>query len=211
MARDCSRRGALIFTARNFTVSRRTLDLTEQGQVTGRYTRAIDQLGSDKLDVRIGGIYALERIARDSARDHPTVMEALAAFIRKHSREQWPLPDPDSTVPERQTRPDVQAAITVIARRDADRDRDPVNLAGVNLTRANLSRAKLSSVNLDHADLTGAWLNDALLADAVLGGAILTDAVLGGADLTGAFLSANLSRANLTSADLTMPSSSART
>ena len=51
--------GALVFTARNFTLSR-------EGQVTDRYTRAIEQLGSDKLDVRIGGIYALERVARDS-------------------------------------------------------------------------------------------------------------------------------------------------
>jgi hypothetical protein len=58
--------GALLFTARNFILSR-------EGQVTDRYTKAIEQLGSDKLDVRIGGIYALERVARDSARDHPTV------------------------------------------------------------------------------------------------------------------------------------------
>ena len=56
--------------------------------MTDRYTKAIEQLGSDKLDVRIGGIYALERIARDSARDHPTVIEVLAAFVREHSREQ---------------------------------------------------------------------------------------------------------------------------
>ena len=66
---------------------RRTHELTEQGQVTDRYTKAIEQLGSDKLDVRIGGIYALERIARDSAKDHPTVMEVLTAFIREHSRD----------------------------------------------------------------------------------------------------------------------------
>jgi hypothetical protein len=45
--------GALVFTARNFTLSRRTLDVTEQGQVTDRYTKAIEQLGSDKLDVRL--------------------------------------------------------------------------------------------------------------------------------------------------------------
>ena len=74
--------GALGFTALNFTLSRRTFELTEQGQVTERYTKAVEQLGSDKLDVRIGGIYALERIARDSARDHPTVMQVLTAFIR---------------------------------------------------------------------------------------------------------------------------------
>ena len=78
--------GALVFTARNFTLSRhtvqltrRTFELTEQGQVTDRYTKAIEQLGSDKLDVRIGGIYALERVAGDSPRDHPTVIEARRA------------------------------------------------------------------------------------------------------------------------------------
>jgi hypothetical protein len=78
---------ALLFTARNFVLSRRTFELTEQGQVTERYTRAIEQLGSDKLDVRIGGIYALERVARDSPRDHPTVVEVLSAFVREHSNE----------------------------------------------------------------------------------------------------------------------------
>jgi hypothetical protein len=85
--------GALLFTAGSFTLSRRTFELTEQGQVTDRYTKAIEQLGSDKLDVRIGGIYALERIARDSVRDHPAVMEVLTAFIRDHSHEPWPLPE----------------------------------------------------------------------------------------------------------------------
>jgi hypothetical protein len=53
--------GALVFTGRSFILSR-------EEQVTERYTKAIEQLGSDKLDVRIGGIYALERVARDSAR-----------------------------------------------------------------------------------------------------------------------------------------------
>jgi hypothetical protein len=79
--------GALVFTALNFGLSR-------EGQVTDRYTTAIEQLGSDKL-VRIGGIYALERVARDSAKDHPTVMEVLTAFIREHSREPRPEPGPD--------------------------------------------------------------------------------------------------------------------
>jgi hypothetical protein len=63
--------GALLFTARSFTLSRRTFELTEQGQVTDRYTKAIEQLGSDKLDVRIGGIYALERIVWDSPKRPP--------------------------------------------------------------------------------------------------------------------------------------------
>lgn len=98
-------------TLRAVELSERTVEITEQGQVTDRYTKAIEQLGSDKLDVRIGAIYALERVARDSPRDHPTLMEVLAAFVREHSREQWrPAKlDDESRLPL--TRPDVQAAV----------------------------------------------------------------------------------------------------
>ena len=67
-----------IFGLRNSVVSTRlaiesattslqqTLASEREGQVTDRYSKAIEQLGSDKVDVRIGGIYALERIACDS-------------------------------------------------------------------------------------------------------------------------------------------------
>ena len=179
--------GALVFTARNFILSR-------EGQVTDRYTKAIEQLGSDKLDVRIGGIYALERVARDSARDHPTVIEVLTAFICEHSREQWPPSGPNDDQ-ERSTRPDVQAAITVLGRRRASRDHGldlgRVDLTGANLYFANfagsilsgsiLAGANLFSANLARANLTGADLGHADLTGAILAGAFLT-----GADLTGA-------------------------
>jgi Pentapeptide repeats (8 copies) len=188
--------GALLFTARNFTLSR-------EGQVTDRYTKAIEQLGSDKLDVRIGGIYALERIARDSAKDHTTVMEVLTAFIREHSREQWPPSDAGSPEQERLTRPDVQAAVTVAGRRDAKRDILPIDLAGADLTRAHLIRAHLTGARLTGATLTGANLHSATLTGAWLVGAHLTDAHLIRARLTGATLTgANLTRANLHSATL---------
>src|SRR5215467_9400652 len=110
-------------TNKTTALALRAVELTEQGQVTDRYTKAVEQLGSDKLDVRIGGIYALERIARDSATDHPVVMEVLTAFIREHSHDQWPPPDHPASYPQgRSTRPDVQAAVTVIGRRQAGRD-----------------------------------------------------------------------------------------
>jgi uncharacterized protein YjbI with pentapeptide repeats len=209
--------GALIFTARNFTLSR-------EGQVTDRYTKAIEQLGSEKLDVCIGGIYALERVARDSARDHPTVMEVLAAFIREHSREQWPPLDSGGREPERSTRPDVQAAVTVVGRRNAKRDIARIDLTRANLTRADLTganlrdaalfdadltRADLTRVDLTHADLDGARLVRADLIDAVLTRAVLTradltDTRLDEADLDDADLRrARLARADLTRADLT--------
>jgi uncharacterized protein YjbI with pentapeptide repeats len=198
--------GALAFTARTFylsqrtfNLSQRTFELTEQGQVTGRYTKAIEQLGSDKLDVRIGGIYALERIALDSPSDHPTVVEVLTAFIREHSREPWTAPGPLDAEPERSTRPDVQAALTVVGRRDAERDIRRIDLAHADLPGAHLDHARL-----DHAGLGHAHLRHAMLAGVHLGGgdlykAHLYGAFLGdGADLTGAMLAA----ADLTTAYL---------
>ena len=135
-------------------LTRRTVDLTEQGQVTDRYSKAIEQLGSKEIDVRIGGIYALERIARDSERDHPVVMEVLAAFVRDHSPEQWPPPAVHADL----TRADLTCA----------------NLATANLTDANLTQAKLIKVSLHFARLT------AHFADADLTGANLTRADLTG-------------------------------
>ena len=178
--------GALVFTARTFTLSR-------EGQVTDRYTKAIEQLGSDKLDVRMGGIYALERIARDSARDRPVVLEVLTAFVREHSRqdrdpsarEHWDPSEPDSAEPPR---PDIQAAITVVGRRDAERDIQPVDLTGACLRGANLVRANLARADLFRADLSGANL---VRAD--LSGAHLREADLTGADVQ----YANLADANL--------------
>ena len=167
--------GALVFTARNFILSRRTLELsvrtlelTEQGQVTERYSRGIEQLGSEKLDIRIGGIYALERVARDSARDHSTIMEVLATFVREHSRETWPEPAPDDHRQERSTRPDVQAALTVIGRNPGHR----VDLRGADLTRADLTGADLTGADLTGADLIGADLTGADLSGAILWGAV---------------------------------------
>jgi hypothetical protein len=52
--------------SRVYRITARTFEVTEQGQITERYSKAIEQLGADKLDVRLGAIYALERIATDS-------------------------------------------------------------------------------------------------------------------------------------------------
>jgi hypothetical protein len=73
--------GGLLFTARTFRLGVRNLDLATrnheialQQQLTDRYTKAVEQLGSDTLDARLGGIYALERLMVDSPCDHPTIV-----------------------------------------------------------------------------------------------------------------------------------------
>ena len=65
----------LLYTARNYRLSRR-------GQVTDRFTIALERLGSTELYVRIGGVHALEHVMRDSPDHHDDVIEVLTEFIR---------------------------------------------------------------------------------------------------------------------------------
>ena len=75
----------LIFAWQQLGQTSDNLRVSQEGQITDRFSRAVDQLGSDDLTVRLGGIYALERIARDSPRDYGPVMEVLTAFVRQES------------------------------------------------------------------------------------------------------------------------------
>jgi hypothetical protein len=188
--------GALLtfwLNSRVYRITARTLEVTEQGHITERYTKAIEQLGSDKLDVRLGGIYALERIARDSERDHPTVVEVLSAFVREGSRRQGTrIPEqgtaqeaaekPDGTAPgtDAEARPatDVQAALTVLGRLPQQPNVSRGDLTGAQVAGARLGGADLSGAELGGADLSGAWLDEAKLWGARLDYANLSGARL---------------------------------
>lgn len=112
----------------------------EQGHMTDRISKAVEQLGAEKtvkkivtgedgkpttqetsepnLEVRIGGLLSLERIAQDSTaydngRDHVRVMEIICAYVRNNApasmAKDFPLgpledlPD-DATAEQRATR-----------------------------------------------------------------------------------------------------------
>ena len=154
--------------------------LTLQSQASDRFAKAIEQLGSTgstELDIRLGGIYGLERLMKDSPDDQPAVVDVLAAFVREHAPvTARPLPTSPTT--------DVQAAVTVLGRQPKTRYHPP-DLTGAFLAGANLTRADLTGAYLDRANLTGAYLGGANLTDADLASANLTDANLGGANLTG--------------------------
>lgn len=219
---------ALVYTARKHALDRKAHDLdrqaqelsrqvyalSEQGQVTDRYTKAITQLASDKLSERIGGIYALERIMADSERDHPTVVEVLAAFVRQRAP-RLPAPvggqekegsevNPESTGlvhPDA----DVQAAMTVLARRPHRDEPFAIDLRRTALAGLELpSGARFARANFEGADLTGSDIRDATLTEAHLRGATLTDVILYRAKLDRArILEANLTNASLTWSSLT--------
>ena len=160
--------------------------------VTDRFAKAVEQLGSQDIHVRLGGIYSLERIAKDSPKDHWTVMEVLTAYVRNKS----PLPKGWLETPIGQRKPlpsvttDVQSALTVIGRREVKNDPEGKAL--------DLSRSNLSGADLSGADLNGANLDSAYIARANLTRANLTRADLSGSNL----LLTDLNHANLNHANL---------
>lgn len=62
-------------------------DADRQRRITESFSKAVEHLGSDKIEMRLGGIYTLERIARESLIEHWPVMETLTAFVRERAPE----------------------------------------------------------------------------------------------------------------------------
>jgi uncharacterized protein YjbI with pentapeptide repeats len=177
--------------------------------ISSQVAKGFEQLGSEKLVVRLGGIYALEGVMNNSDQYHQAVLEALSAFVREGIK----LPTTPSTPgPPTHLPADIQAALTVIGRR-LDRpgtvDLAKANIPGADLTgarfaHANLTDAELTNARLVEANLTQANLTATGLTGASLNQSNLTQANLTGARLTGADLTrANLADANLTQIDLT--------
>jgi len=153
----------------------RTIQVTRDGQITERFADAIKELEAGKRVLKLGGVYALERIAQDSERDHGPIMEVLTAYVRQHA----PRIDADPASP-----PDeIQAVLAVIKRRNPRHREHALDLRGTRLCNAKLPDADLSSAILEEADLREAELPGAVVRRAKLGGANLEGAKLDGAVL----------------------------
>ena len=198
--------------------------VTQDKQVTDLFVKATEMLGHERLEVRIGGIYSLERIAKNSDRDHWTVMEVLAAFIQKTSDGEA-LSKARRAYKEREHKQtgskldsaDIQAALRVIGRRDVTKDPSdgkPLSLFGANLSGvvfeeeadfrrtylvgAVCRRAFLIKARFDNVDLSYANLRTSRLT-----GASFIDAQLLNVDLRKAYLEyAVFTGANLEGTDL---------
>lgn len=166
---------------------------------TSRYTEAVKQLGTESSpSIRLGGIYALERIAQDSPRDRQTVLDVLCAFARERSSVAK-MVGADALIET-----DVAAAVTVFGRRKFLTNNQVLfDLSSTYLARAQLSSANLAHTNFGFSNLGEAQLDRAGLDQANLLNANLVSANLYGATLRSAdLIRANLTRANLGTADL---------
>ena len=192
---------------------RQQLEVAGQEQAGERFARALDQLGSEQLDVRLGGIYGLERIAARApgaaaaaaggayrppgsgdppsvfwgSQDRAQVFEILSAYVRTTSHRP-PIGPGGADATLQTSQPDVNAAVTVLARRTVLESDPPLDLSGSLLPSARLGWARLARADLRGADVRGTSLQHADLAGAHLEQSLLCGTQFQGADLRGAHL-----------------------
>jgi hypothetical protein len=144
---------ALAYTARTYRLAHR-------GQLTERFSKALERLGSDEPYVRLGGVHALAHVLADSAAHHQDVVEVLVAFIRQRTprvpgrthvtangadtRSGVLLVPADQVLPA-EPAPDVQAALTALGRRP----RHPEPKGMLNLQRLARSGDMLAAHHRD--------------------------------------------------------------
>ncbi|WTO32959.1 pentapeptide repeat-containing protein [Streptomyces achromogenes] len=168
---------ALIYTARSYRLSRR-------GQVTDRFTKALERLSSAEPYVCIGGVLALEQIVQDAPDQGMHAARVLNAFVQRHTQTAGApgglasvqLPEEPGEMVQEALR-----ALTAPGSRRRGGSWPPVDLAG-----RHLAKARLPGADLRGALLEGATLRGAVLCRARLDGADLADADLVRADLSDA-------------------------
>jgi uncharacterized protein YjbI with pentapeptide repeats len=194
----------------------RRVEASRELKTHERFARAVEQLGSERADgsarteVRLGGIYALEKLATESEAEYWPVMEVLTAYVRDNAaRSQAEHVPPAGPL---RPRADIQAVLAVLGRRSPTHsataewrllDLRETDLRGANLSGSRLDGIMLQGAHLDQVDATGAVLVRSNLRGTHLAGASLSQANLDGASLARANLEgARLNGANLNGVDL---------
>ena len=166
--------------------------LNQRRLITDRFSQAIEYLGSEKLEMRIGGIFALERTVNDSPDYHWQVMEILTAFVSNSSTNRRK----NNCVSSAEA--DIQSAITVIGRRNQNLDPNnrslqlfEAELFGVNLYQLVFCKANFYKANLCCSSLKKVKFIEANLKEANLVGSVLNEVDFSRAKLVKAKISSS--------------------
>ena len=178
---------------RNLEAADRNLRLAERGQVSERFSRAVEQLGatnqdakrSPAIDVRSGALYSLRRIALDSRENTEQAFLVIAAYIRNNYKPAAVEKGQSGCARFRAPDADIQTAFVFVlpdVSRQLLRDTGGRPLRGLRGTR--LDGLGLDGLDLERLDLTQLKLRDSHLEGAVFRGSTLTLARFDRADLT---------------------------
>lgn len=196
--------GAPLVIWRSYNTDK-SVKISDRNSINDIFSGAIDQLGAQNstekpnITIRLGGIYALEKLSKTNIDYYQPIIDILSSYIRQNR------PSPIKPI-EYKPSIDIQACLTVIGRRRNKLGKEnTLNLSSTSLYRASLEYANLKDANLKETDLREAYLSNTDLSAANLYASLLIGANLERANLHRANLKyANLRKANLQRTDLTL-------
>ena len=138
--------------------------LAQADSLTNLFQSATDMLGSEVAAVRIGGIYALQRLAKHRPEEfHVRVMQLYIALLCNPPADSGGLPPGDGGEPLPGDREDVQTILRLLKdRSDADielekRQKLRLYLRGAQLARCPLRASKFAHAHFVEVDISHAY------------------------------------------------------
>ena len=195
-----------VVAERQANAAQRQSVTARRGLWNERYQKGAEMLGSSVLSVRLGGIYALERLARNHSRGyHIQIMQLFSAFVRNPTKDEFAgAENPQGRDGRQERREDVQAILEFLGKRSSKRRQIErkgsysIDLRYAEMPAIRIIDADLSDMLLSNCNLSNSFLRNVNVSGADLSETDLSGATLWGANLSGARLvSANLSRSRL--------------
>jgi hypothetical protein len=189
----------IYFTYQNFKLSQNTLavaqdnaKLTQEKLLVESFSKAVEQLGSDKASVRLGGLHSLARIARTSAVDYFSTMQIFEGHIRSEFSRHTPKTSAGEAYAVANCPVEVQLILATIGERyEPDPPGFALDLSDIQVSKAWLEGAKLHNIYFwnvifEEVNLNEACLDDADFKDAVLKSCSFQDTKFNNTNLQGA-------------------------
>lgn len=203
------------FVAWRSIIAQQQAKISEEGLVTDRFANAVGQLTSVRAaapstdcaqseanpdhNVRLAGLYALERLSQNYPSIHSAVLNTMCSYVTdcvpaQLAEDQKYIQKTTNDDEARELRPDIYMAIVILGRRATrlrqvyEREGARCSLVGSHLEFADFDGANFSHSNLSYCNLSRSRFRDANLEEAYLTGSIFYRSDLKGCNLKRATL-----------------------
>ena len=167
-------------------VAEKQADAAQKSLRNERYQKGAEMLGSEVLSVRLGGIYALQRLAKEYPEEyHVQIMGLFCTFVRDPKQKETDQIDLAVPTKTSHTQVDIREIVHAIGARS----KTEIKMEQDAEFRPDLSGSDLSAFLLMGMDLSNAFMYRTDLSHSVIGITNLLNAYLYDANLSGALIS----------------------
>jgi len=196
---------SVVAAARSAKAASEQALIANDAKITDRIAKAVEFLGNEKENIRIGAILSLERIAKDSPRDHQVIFEQISVFI-KNKLENKPRHSDEIIgiiIKNKSYFRDVNLAIEVIGRRNFKNDSLQIDLSNCNFSNIRMQNKNFRGINFFGSTFNNSSFFKCNFEECNLITSDFSDCTFNESILSGSkFQNSTLSRAKIVSCDM---------